>query len=232
MYLYKRTGLDEVPTTLPRNLTLGSSYGLGSVPTAVDGFGQPRSQVKTITFPPQVITISPARKAEILRRGGWKQANIIVTARDYLGEPLRGHKLLAEFKAPGVADVVQGGDISGGAISWVNVWLKPEGTVRFFAVRLGRPSIAPEGVTHYRVPDRGPLRFQLTQRSTEVTVTATSSEEAAVKVGATGSAGIDYKIFKVGGEVSKERGRTTTTGLEYSWKIILPTAVFDVTQGP
>ncbi len=209
---------------------LYTGEGLGQIPTTAEGFGQPRSQVRTVEFPPHVITISPARRAAILRRAGWKQADILVSVRDYLGAPLMGHRLFAEFKAPGVAAVTQAGNIEGGAISWGNVWLKPEGIVRFLAVRLERPSIVPEGVIHYRLPDRGSLRFQLAQRSTEVAVTARSSEEAAAKVGATGSAGVDFKIFKIGGEVSTERGRTTTTGLEYSWKIILPTAVFDVIQ--
>ena len=231
MYKYAREGWGQIPTTLqPRNLTPGNGYAVGPALGAVDGFGQPRSQVRTVEFPPQVITISPARRAAILRSSGWKQVNISVTVRDFLGAPLRGHKVFAEFKAPGVAAVTEAGDIAGGAISWVNVWLKPEGTVRFLAVHLGRPSVVPEGVIHYRLPDRGPLRFQLTQRFSEVTVTATSSEEAAEKIGAKGSAGIDYKIFKIGGEISAERGRAMTTTREFSWKIILPQATFDVSQ--
>ena len=38
----------------------------------------------------------------------------------FLGQPLMEHKLLAEFKSPGVAAVAEGGDVSGGAVnlSW------------------------------------------------------------------------------------------------------------------
>jgi hypothetical protein len=225
MYKYGREGWGQIPTTF---LTPGNSYAVG--PTLSGSFGQPRSQVRTVEFPPEVITISRARRAAILRRAGWRQVNVSVTARDFLGAPLSGHKLFAEFKAPGVATVTEAGDIAGGAISWVNVWLKPEGTVRFLAVHLGHPSIVPTGVMFYKLPDHGLLRFQLTQRFTEVTVTASSSEEAAEKIGATGSAGVDFKIFRIGGEITGERGRTTTTTRELSWKIILPQAVFDVGQ--
>ncbi|MGH7596275.1 MAG: papain-like cysteine protease family protein [bacterium] len=185
---------------------------------------------RTIDMPPLVIPISAARRAEILQRGGWKQANIIVTAENFLGEPMQQHKIFAEFKAPGVAPVVEGGDLDGGAVSWQNIWLKPTGTVRFLAVRKDVPSLVPEGVTHYTVRDRAPLRFKLTQQHSEVTVTATTSEEAVEKIGLTGSVGVDFKIFKIGGEASTERQRSTTTTREFTWKIILPTATFVVNQ--
>jgi hypothetical protein len=197
---------------------------------ALRGFGEASTKVRSIEFPPMTITVPRQKRESILRKAGWVQTNIIVLARDYLGGPFTNHKLLVEFKAPRVATVSEGSDIRGGATTWTNVWLQPEGTVRFLAVSQDRPSIVPEGGSLYKISGRAPLKFELAQRSREVEISASSSEEAIDKVGAKGTAGIDYKIFKAEGEISAERERGSTTGRQISWKVILPAAVFDVKQ--
>lgn len=185
-----------------------------------------------ITFEPEVITISAAEKSKLLKGAGWKQVNVIATIVDFMGEPMRGHRVFAEFKAPGVAPVVEGGDVTGGAMSWSGVWLKPEGTLRLMAVSTGEAAMAPEGVTFYQLPQKGPLKFKAMQKSTEVTVTAKTVEEAAKKVGAKGSIGVDYKIIKIGGEVSGEEATKKGEELALTWKVILPVAAFELTQVP
>lgn len=185
---------------------------------------------QVIEFPPEVITVSAREKARILKKAGWKQKNVIVTLKDFRGEPLRGHMVYAQFKAPGVAAVTEGGEVKGGSMIWSNVWLKPEGTVRLLAVRLGTPAVAPEGITFYKLSARGPLKLEAVQGSKEMTVTAATSEEAATKVGAKGTAGVDFKVFSVGGEVSTEEERKKGVSLAKTWKIILPTATFKINQ--
>ena len=60
-------------------------------------------------------------------------------------------------------------------------------------------------------------------------MTATTSEEAASKVGAKGTAGIDFKIISLGAEVSGEESRTKGESVSKSWKVTLPTSTFKVT---
>jgi N-acetylmuramoyl-L-alanine amidase len=195
---------------------------------AAAAVGQALQNVREVTFEPEVITIPAARRAALLQQAGWRKTDIAVTMKDFLGEPLRGHRVMAEFKAPGVASVVEGGDVTGGAITWANVWLKPAGTVRLMAVRLGTPALVPQGVAHYQLPARGPLQLEAVQRSEEVTVTAATSQEAVTKVGAKGSVGVDFKVFEIGGEVSSEAERRAGVARTITWKIILPTAALDI----
>jgi N-acetylmuramoyl-L-alanine amidase len=205
-----------------------------SLATAICGYGASAAyalqKTREITFKPEVITIPKARITKILKDGGWKQTNIIITLKDFRGEPLRGHKVFAEFKAPGVAPVVEGGEVTGGSMTWSDIWLKPEGTLRLLAASSGKPAIVPQGVTHYRLPDKGPLKLEAVQKSREVTITAATSAEAAVKVGVKGTVGVDFKIFEVGGEVSGESDMKKGTAREISWKIVLPESTFDVSQ--
>jgi hypothetical protein len=63
-----------------------------------------------------------------------------------------------------------------------------------------------------------------------VTVTAATSEEAAAKVGVKGTVGVDYKILKVGGEVSGEVAAKVGSARSFTWKISLPTSTLQVTE--
>jgi len=100
------------------------------------------------------------------------------------------------------------------------------------AVSTGQAALAPEGVALYKLPDKGPVKFDVEQQKTEVTVTAKTSEEAASKAGAKGTAGIEFEVIKLGGEVSSEESKTKGTSLETSWKVILPTSTLVVKQLP
>lgn len=187
-------------------------------------------QRQVIEFEPHEIRIPEARRRRILERAGWRQTNVIVTLHDFLGEPLKVHRVFAEFRAPGVAATHEIGDVHRGVVIWSNVWLQPEGAVRLFAVKLGEAALVPEGISDYTLPTPGALRLAARQRSREVTVTATTSEEAAAKVGVKGTFGVDFKVFKAGGEISEEVSRRRGVSLAESWKVILPTSTFDVSQ--
>ncbi len=184
-----------------------------------------------ITFEkPEVITVSAARRASLLKGAGWRQTNIIVTLIDFRGEPMGGMRAFAEFKAPGVAPVTEASDVAGGAVQWSGVWLQPEGTLRLLAVSTGAPATVPQGVTFYRLPEKGPLKFKAVQKSTEVTVSAKNSQEAADKVGVKGTMGVDFEVFKIGGEVSGETSTKTGTEVSLTWKVVMPTGALEVTQ--
>jgi len=169
---------------------------------------------------------------EFFRRHGWRKANVIVTVRNFKGEPMLGHKVFASFAAPGVETQHHAADVQGGVVTWSDIWLKPQGAVTLRAISTGVPSELPSGVATYQLPSGGSLTIHAVQQSREIEVTATSSQEAATKAGVTGTAGVDFEVVSLGGEVSAEeerrRGRTIST----RWKVIVPTASFDVTTGP
>ena len=188
-------------------------------------------QADMVTFEPEVIKVSAAEKSQLLRKAGWQQRDVIMVIKDFKGEPLRGHRVFAEFKGPN-GTLTEAADVQGGSVIWSNIWLKPEGTVRIMAVSTGQAALAPEGVALYKLPDKGPVKFDVEQQKTEVTVTAKTSEEAASKAGAKGTAGIEFEVIKLGGEVSSEESKTKGTSLETSWKVILPTSTLVVKQLP
>ena len=185
---------------------------------------------REVTFAPEVITVSSARRAQLLAKAGWRQADVTVTLKNFLGQPMRGHRAIAEFRAPGVAAVYQAAEVSGGAVIWSKVWLKPQGTVRVLAVSTGAPGVAPEGVEQYTLPASGPLKLEAVQDGNEVTVSAETSQEAAEKVGVTGKAGVNFEVVELGGEVSSESERKKGSSRSVSWKVILPTSTFKLRQ--
>jgi len=46
---------------------------------------------QVIEFPPEIITVSAREKERILKKAGWKQKNVIMTLKDFRGEPLRAY---------------------------------------------------------------------------------------------------------------------------------------------
>mgnify|MGYP000875915458 CR=1 FL=1 len=187
-------------------------------------------QRKLITLDEIVISIPESRRSAILRRAGWKKKEVIITITNFLGEPLIGHQVYAEFNAPGIQPSVHGGPIQGGALMLSDVWLKPFGSLRLMAVHMETPDITPSGIVQYQLPKEGPLRFNAEQQKREITVKAGTNTEAAEKVGAKGTLDIDYKVVKVGGEVSGESSQTQGSSLETSWTVIMPGSAFKITQ--
>ena len=184
---------------------------------------------RDVTMPEETITVSEQRREQILRGAGWRQSNVSVAVTDFRGLPMRGYMLFAEFRS-GDTQNTEGGSITGGAVHFPNVWLQPNGTIRFIAVRMGTPGLAPEVVTHYNRPSRGPLRFQLVQQHREIVVTATDSEQAARTAGVQGTMGVDFEVVSLGAQLSEERTRTTGRSVTVQWKVIVPTEAFRATQ--
>jgi len=202
----------------------GQAWGLEDEP----GWGQ--AMDREVTFAPQVVTVSAARRAQLLAKAGWKQADVMVTLKDFRGQPMRGHQAFAEFRSPGVAAVYESAAVTGGAVMWSKVWLRPEGTVRVLVVSTGAAGVAPEGVEQYKLPGSGPLKLEAVQDGNEVTVSAETSQEAAEKVGATGKAGVNFEVFEIGGEVTGESERKKGSTRSVSWKVVLPTSTFKLRQ--
>lgn len=181
---------------------------------------------------PIEITISQAERERILRSAGWKKSRVLVTIKNFLGEPLSNHRLFAEFQAPNVATQTHMVDVRGGSAIFSDIWLQPSGTLRLMAVRIGEPAPVPQGVIQYTLPRNNQLRLDAQQEHRDVIVTATSSSEAASKVGAKGTVGVDFEVFSAGGEVSSEESRTRGRTRSLQYTIRTPTGALQISAVP
>ena len=187
-----------------------------------------RSRSFDIEMPPLEVTVSSARREAILRRAGWRQGTLTATVLNFRGEPLLGHRLFAEFQAADVEPQTYAQDVRGGTAIFSRVWMKPSGTMRLIAVSTGTPSDAPSGVVHYTLPASNQLRVEARQQHDDVEVTATNSQEAARKAGATGTAGINFEVFEIGGEVSTEESRTRGSSHSRRYTVRIPTSTLQI----
>lgn len=185
-------------------------------------FGDP------IELPPIEVKISKRRREQILKKAGWKKATVMLVIKDFLSQPMLGYKVIIESQAPKVVPQYEGKDIKGGGVIFSDFWIKPNGILRILAISTGSPSLAPSGTIHYTLPKNNVLKLDITQGSKEVEVVATNSSEAATKAGAKGTAGVDFKIFKVGGEVTGENSSKRGQSLAFKYKVILPAGNLDI----
>ncbi len=201
--------------------TEGGRHLLAHELTHVVQQGGKKESIQRDTTIPEV-KVKSGDLSQILPQAGWKKKDIMIVARDFLGEPMSGRTLLLEFKGTHSAPQAHGGEATGGTLILNDVWLKPEGTLRVIAVSNGTPLSVPMGNTFYKL-SKGSLNMEIQQEKREMKVTATSSKEAAEKVGAKGTAGVDFKVFSLGGEVSGESTGTTGSSTSMEWTVVLPT---------
>jgi hypothetical protein len=74
------------------------------------------------------------------------------------------------------------------------------------------------------------VKFKAAQGFQDVNVTASDEQTAAHKAGAKGSAGLDWKIIKIGGEVSSEDSTSHATGHSEQWTVRVPLENIELTQ--
>ncbi|MEM9820555.1 MAG: hypothetical protein AAF985_05765 [Bacteroidota bacterium] len=177
-----------------------------------------------------VIKVSKSKREKILKKAGWKKANVILTIKNFKGEPLLGHFILIESQAPNVVPQSNGVPIKGGAAIFSDFWIKPVGTLRVIAAstNVGKGGLAPSGVIQYTLPKNNTLRLDVTQRARTVEITATSVREAAKKVGATGSMGVDFEVFSAGGEITGEESTMRGSSISQKYTFRMPTDTFDI----
>jgi hypothetical protein len=137
---------------------------------------------------------------------GMKKIKVQFLVTNWDDEPMQGFEAFVEFKAPGSPTVTLKQPISGGVVSFNDVSLPPSGTVRLMAVSTHGAALVPQAVTSYDLPHAAIMKFQAKQNAMELKKAAKSLKEATQKAGVKGTVGVDYKIVKVGGEVSGEVG--------------------------
>ena len=201
------------------NLSSGSSYNT---------YSRARQDHGVIEMEPMEVTVSSQRREQILHRAGWRQANLTLVIRDFKGEPMLGRRIFAEAQATDVEPQTYAEDVRGGSAIFNNIWLKPSGTLRLMAVSTSGARELPSGVIHYTLPANNQLRIEATQTYRDIEVTATNSQEAAVKAGATGSIGVEFQIFSAGGEITSEETNTQGASVSRRYTVRVPTSTLDI----
>src|SRR5205085_8310633 len=97
--------------------------------------------------------------------------------------------------------------------------LMPEGSFRFQAVS-ATSDVSPSGVATYKLPASGLLKFSAVQKARPpLKVTAKTAEEATEKLGLKGTVGVEIKVVKLEGEVSKEDEKKKSQELSFEWEV-------------
>jgi hypothetical protein len=139
---------------------------------------------------------------------------------DWNGKPLRNATGLVVFKSPGVPTVARKSRLAGSSLDVDGARLRASGTVHLHIQPDGNAA-AIVGATDYTFePGRSPvLKFKAVQHSEQYRARAKSIDEVSRKLGFKGSVGADWKVVKVGGEVSGEQVERGAREEEVEWHV-------------
>ncbi|MGB3439620.1 MAG: hypothetical protein WBA97_12805 [Actinophytocola sp.] len=153
----------------------------------------------------------------------WAYVNIIINADNFLEKPLRGGRFYARITDADGKTAAHDGDVDEGILSIPGVWApRKDATLILYVDALhGDDYLRLEGSGDFAVTGDN-VKFRAAQGFQDVTVTASDSETAAHKAGVKGSAGIEFKIIKIGGEYASEDENSRTTGSSQEWTIRIP----------
>lgn len=161
----------------------------------------------------------------------WALVNILVNADNFLEKPLTGARFYARIVDTDGKTAAHDGEVDDGILSIPQVWVpKKDATIKLYVDALyGDEYMRLEGSGDFSVSGDA-VKFKAVQGFQDVTVSAKDEQTAAHKAGAKGSAGLDWKIIKVGGEVSTEDSDSHTTGRTEQWTVRVPRDNIKLTQ--
>lgn len=181
------------------------------------------------------VTVIPARRSAIPDDSeysrDWAYVNIIINADNFLEKPLRGGRFYARITDAEGKTAAHDGDVDDGIMSIPGVWApQKDATLILYVDALhGDDYMRLEGSGDFAVSGDN-VKFRAAQGFQDVTVTASDSQTAAEKAGVTGSAGIEFKVIKIGGEYTSETEESRTTGQSQEWTIRIPKDNLKLTQ--
>jgi hypothetical protein len=173
----------------------------------------------------KAVELAKAKSEKEAAKSGLQKVDVQIIGKSWNGEPLRGYKIFAEFKAPGFKDVTLAQDIKGGVAQYNDVMIMPVGTARVMSVSTGKAMLAPEGTITFKLPKSGLMVFTAEQEFEEFKLSKMSKKQVTDKFSKKGTAGVDWKIFSAGVEVGSEseEGSGEDTGVEWTVKVGLGT---------
>lgn len=161
----------------------------------------------------------------------WALVNILINADNFLEKPLTGARFYARIVDTDGKTAAHDGEVDDGILSIPQVWApREDATIKLYVDALyGDEYMRLEGSGDFNVTGDA-VKFRAVQGFQDITVSAKDEQTAAHKAGAKGSAGLDWKIIKVGGEVSTEDSDSHTTGRTEQWTVRVPRDNLKLTQ--
>lgn len=154
-------------------------------------------------------------------KAGMQTMDVQITIVDWNGKPMSSEYVAyVEFTSPGTPTVNPTEDIKSTGVNIDNLRLRSSGTV-YLMVRDPRSAAAYcEGTTDYEFkPGKPIMKFKAIQHNKTFKVKARTYQEATEKLGIKGTVGLEFKILKVGGEVSKESEYKQGFEQEVEWEV-------------
>lgn len=162
--------------------------------------------------------IEAERKA--FEAGGAHAVDVQLIVVDWNGRPLRDARGSVVFKSPGVPTVSQNSKLTGSSIDLNDVRLRPSGTLHV-AVHPDSKAESIVGIADYEFKPgaKAVLKFKAVQHAEQYRVRARTLDEVSRKLGFKGSAGVDWKVVKIGGEVAGEQLDREAFEQEVEWHV-------------
>jgi len=161
----------------------------------------------------------------------WALVNILINADNFLEKPLRGARFYARITDTDGKTAAHDGEVDDGILAIPQVWApRKDATLTLYVDAVhGNEYLRLEGSGDFNVTGDA-VKFRAVQGFQDVTVSAKDEQTAAHKAGVTGSAGIEFKIIKVGGEYTSEDEESHTTGRSEEWTVRIPRENLKLTQ--
>lgn len=161
----------------------------------------------------------------------WALVDILINADNFLERPLSGARFYARIVDTDGKTAAHDGEVDDGILSIPQVWAPTTNAtiVLYVDALYGDDYMRLEGSGDFNVTGDA-VKFHAVQGFQDVTVSASDEQTAAHMAGAKGSAGLDFKIIKVGGEVSTEDSDSHTTGRTEEWTVRVPRGNLRLTQ--
>ncbi len=207
---------DKRLAQLPRLLKLATDFkkskeviaaGPGAVKMVaelIDVIGQARKQIE--------------KHKKEFEQNGARPVDVQFIVVDWNGKAFSDGTGYATFESPGVPTVKKVGALSSSGFSINDVRLRPSGTVSLMVT--SGTDITVDGVVPYEFKPGTPIiKFKAIQHSRKHKTRAKSIDDVTRKFGFKGSVGVDFKVLKVGGEVTEEDAYRHAYENEVEWEL-------------
>lgn len=138
-----------------------------------------------------------------MTKKGAQEVGALFRITDWKGKPFAGAYATVTFDCPGMPTITRGGNTTTNGFKVDSVKLEVgKGTVGLEVISEG---LVITGSGDFVIkPGGGDIRFSAVQHSTKMKHNAKSLDEMKKKFGLKGSAGINWSVISVGGEISKD----------------------------
>jgi hypothetical protein len=160
---------------------------------------------------------------------GWAQRQVYVVVRDYAGAGFNSDAYLT-FSGPG-GEASERGQVVDGNLTLDNVWVPTDGNVVITVTTPQQEHPTIQGTTGFKA-DGNSVRLNFIQAKNVHTESWSDMEQFMDKVGVKGSAGVDFKVWKAGIDVSYEHSWGESHTHAETYEVWIPTGQLDDLDKP